>query len=307
MCERIIALIDMDCFFCQVEERLDPSLKGKPMAVVQYNKWMGGGINFHKGGRIIAVNYEARAFGVSRHHRGDVAKQKCKDIILVSVPSDRGKADGSKLRQYDDKFLKYFRMSVATFAELLHCLSPSLLKSDTNVRNAISPSEKVAFTLRVQVGPAVVDIGLKAVFVGDVFDGAYVTTRFLHRVFAHHAVTVVRLLVGLGVPVFKIDGEVVIFVPSFVPKQVSLTDMAVMKHHLLGGSLHRAFEVSWSEFLATDSDVPRSIPGTPGWDSNSDLPVNDKQDKANLMPWYTCSVVLMSSIKSGSYRSHDLT
>nr|CAD7441825.1 unnamed protein product [Timema bartmani] len=85
MCERIIALIDMDCFFCQVEERLDPSLKGKPMAVVQYNK-------------IIAVNYEARAFGVSRHHRGDVAKQKCKDIILVSVPSDRGKADGSKYR-----------------------------------------------------------------------------------------------------------------------------------------------------------------------------------------------------------------
>nr|CAD7402450.1 unnamed protein product [Timema cristinae] len=85
MCERIIALIDMDCFFCQVEERLDPSLKGKPMAVVQYNK-------------IIAVNYEARAFGVSRHHRGDAAKQKCKDIILVSVPSDRGKADGSKYR-----------------------------------------------------------------------------------------------------------------------------------------------------------------------------------------------------------------
>nr|CAD7258260.1 unnamed protein product [Timema shepardi] len=76
---------DMDCFFCQVEERLDPSLKGKPMAVVQYNK-------------IIAVNYEARAFGVSRHHRGDAAKQKCKDIILVSVPSDRGKADGSKYR-----------------------------------------------------------------------------------------------------------------------------------------------------------------------------------------------------------------
>lgn len=40
---RIIVLIDMDCFFCQVEENLDPKLKGKPLAVVQYNQWRGGG------------------------------------------------------------------------------------------------------------------------------------------------------------------------------------------------------------------------------------------------------------------------
>ena len=46
--------------------------------------------------RIIAVNYEARNFGVTRHMRGDEAKEKCPDIVLVSVPSLRGKADGSK-------------------------------------------------------------------------------------------------------------------------------------------------------------------------------------------------------------------
>lgn len=41
--ERVVVLVDMDCFYCQVEEKLNPSLKGKPIAVVQYNAWRGGG------------------------------------------------------------------------------------------------------------------------------------------------------------------------------------------------------------------------------------------------------------------------
>uniref|UniRef100_A0A2Z5U652 DNA polymerase eta n=1 Tax=Reticulitermes speratus TaxID=60591 RepID=A0A2Z5U652_9NEOP len=88
--DRIITLVDMDCFYCQVEARLNPSLKGKPLAVVQYNKWKGGGI--------IAVNYEARNFGVTRNMRGDEAKKKCPNIVLVHVPEVRGKADLTKYR-----------------------------------------------------------------------------------------------------------------------------------------------------------------------------------------------------------------
>ncbi|XP_026329667.1 DNA polymerase eta [Hyposmocoma kahamanoa] len=87
---RVVVLIDMDCFYCQVEEKLDPELKGKPIAVVQYNPWKGGGI--------IAVNYEARAMGVKRGMRGDEAKEKCPDIELPSVPCNRGKADITKYR-----------------------------------------------------------------------------------------------------------------------------------------------------------------------------------------------------------------
>ena len=56
----------------QVESRLDPSLVGVPMAVVQYNSWQGGGI--------IAVSYEARAHGVTRNMRGDEARKKCPEI-----------------------------------------------------------------------------------------------------------------------------------------------------------------------------------------------------------------------------------
>ncbi|XP_032513926.2 DNA polymerase eta [Danaus plexippus] len=88
---RIVVLIDMDCFYCQVEEKLNPQLKGKPIAVVQYNPWRGGGI--------IAVNYVARAMGVTRHMRGNEAKQKCPEIQLPSVPCFRGKADITKYRE----------------------------------------------------------------------------------------------------------------------------------------------------------------------------------------------------------------
>jgi len=46
--------------------------------------------------RIIAVSYEARAFGVTRQMRGDDAKATCQDIHLVRVPQVRGKADLTK-------------------------------------------------------------------------------------------------------------------------------------------------------------------------------------------------------------------
>ncbi|XP_065361651.1 DNA polymerase eta [Calliphora vicina] len=88
--DRVILLVDMDCFYCQVEEKLDPSLKNQPLAVVQYNAWRGGGI--------IAVNYAARAKGVTRHMRGDEAKEQCPDIQLVKVPNVREKADLTKYR-----------------------------------------------------------------------------------------------------------------------------------------------------------------------------------------------------------------
>lgn len=45
---------------------------------------------------IIAVNYEARDRGVTRFMRGDEAKEKCPEIVLVSVPTVRGKADLTK-------------------------------------------------------------------------------------------------------------------------------------------------------------------------------------------------------------------
>lgn len=57
-------------------------------AVVQYLENAG----------IIAVNYAARALGVTRHMREKEAKAACSQLICVKVPSKNGKADLSKYR-----------------------------------------------------------------------------------------------------------------------------------------------------------------------------------------------------------------
>jgi len=66
-----------------VEQRRRPELRGKPVAVVQYNQWKGGGL--------IAVSYEARQCGVLRCMRGDDAKKICPEIELLRAPWADGK------------------------------------------------------------------------------------------------------------------------------------------------------------------------------------------------------------------------
>ncbi|XP_054425388.1 DNA polymerase eta [Pteronotus mesoamericanus] len=89
--DRVVALLDMDCFFVQVEQRQNPHLRNKPCAVVQYKSWKGGGI--------VAVSYEARAFGVTRNMWADDAKKLCPDLLLAQVRECRGKANLTKYRE----------------------------------------------------------------------------------------------------------------------------------------------------------------------------------------------------------------
>ncbi|XP_031162644.1 DNA polymerase eta [Sander lucioperca] len=89
--ERVVALVDMDCFYVQVEQRLNPALMNTPCVVAQYKTW--------KGGSIIAVSYEARAHGVTRNMWVDDAKKLCPDLQVARVRESHGKADLTHYRE----------------------------------------------------------------------------------------------------------------------------------------------------------------------------------------------------------------
>jgi DNA polymerase IV len=60
---------DLDAFYASVEQLLDPSLRGKPIAV-------GGGV-------VLAASYEAKRFGVSGGMAGRRARELCPQLIFV--------------------------------------------------------------------------------------------------------------------------------------------------------------------------------------------------------------------------------
>jgi DNA polymerase-4 len=60
---------DLDAFYASVEQLLDPSLRGQPVAV-------GGGV-------VLAASYEAKAFGVSGGMSGRRARELCPHLIFV--------------------------------------------------------------------------------------------------------------------------------------------------------------------------------------------------------------------------------
>lgn len=97
---RKIIHVDMDAFFASVEQRDDPALRGRPVAVG------------HAAARgvVAAASYEARAFGVRSALPSVTALRRCPDLIFVPPRFDVYKAVSRQIH--------------AIFAEFTHLIQP---------------------------------------------------------------------------------------------------------------------------------------------------------------------------------------
>ncbi|EAT41670.1 AAEL006715-PA [Aedes aegypti] len=95
---RVIIHVDMDYFYAQVEEILDPSLKDKPVGVKQ---------RFN----VVTSNYIAREYGIKKMMLINEATKLCPDLVLVN----------------GEDLTKYKQMS-AKIHEIMHKFTPNVEK-----------------------------------------------------------------------------------------------------------------------------------------------------------------------------------
>lgn len=86
---RKIIHIDMDAFFASVEQRDNPELRGKPVAV-------GGSADR---GVVAAASYEARKFGVRSAMASKTAIRKCPSLIFVRPRFEQYKNVSNQIRE----------------------------------------------------------------------------------------------------------------------------------------------------------------------------------------------------------------
>jgi DNA polymerase-4 len=128
---RKIIHIDMDAFYASVEQRDDPSLREKPVAVG----------HAAKRGVVAAASYEARKFGVRSAMPSTTAMRKCPDLVFVPPRFDVYRAVSKQIH--------------AIFSDYTHLIEPLSLDEAyldvTENRKAIPTASATAAEIRRRI------------------------------------------------------------------------------------------------------------------------------------------------------------
>ena len=121
----------MDAFYASVEQRDDPALKGRPVAV--------GGSRAR--GVVAAASYEARSYGVRSAMPSVTALRRCPDLVFVSPRFDVYRAISQQIR--------------AIFADYTPLIEPLSLDEAyldvTEDRHALGSARAIAEAIRARI------------------------------------------------------------------------------------------------------------------------------------------------------------
>ena len=128
---RKIIHVDMDAFYASVEQRDNPDLRGKPVAV--------GGSS--KRGVVAAASYEARAFGVRSAMPSITAQRQCPDLIFVKPRFEAYRLVSRQIREI-----------FARHTDMIQPLSLDEAYLDvTNDKQGIGSAVKIAKAIRAAI------------------------------------------------------------------------------------------------------------------------------------------------------------
>ena len=138
MSEATILHADADSFFAAVEQRDDPSLRGRPVAV-------GAGV-------VLAPSYEAKAFGVRTAMSVGRARRLCPELVIVR-PRMSAYSEASKAlyRVFDDVTPVVEGLSIDEAFLDVHCLRRVSTPAEVAVRLRREVRERVGLPVSVGV------------------------------------------------------------------------------------------------------------------------------------------------------------
>jgi DNA polymerase-4 len=131
---------DLDAFYASVEQLLDPSLRGKPIAV-------GGGV-------VLAASYEAKAFGVRGGMPGRLARELCPQLTFVGGHfKDYQRLGDAAIKVISDFTPLVERISIdEAFADVAGC--SHLFGPPAEIATAIRKRVRAELDLPISVGVA---------------------------------------------------------------------------------------------------------------------------------------------------------